>query len=161
MDLGSIKSFQGLVRLELETSDGEDLLRLLRHNSLVKLKGPRCCNATMLEASYVKSGVFGKVWRCAKKCGGTRTLFSGSFFERSKLHPFTILRIAYAYIVLRVQPEMMSNLMDDAPMSSNIIDWTQFCRDVLSKDLLRELSGETLGGPGKIIAVKETVIERH
>ena len=160
MDLADVKNYEDLIRAEVELEDGEELLQLLRENGLVKRRGRRCCNRPMREAPYGKSRLFGKAWRCSV-CYKTKQIMVGSFFENSKLHPLTILKVAYSYLVVGLSHKAMSVMMRNTPVKNNLTDWMQFCRDVLSKDLIRELENEKLGGPGKIVVVDETALAKR
>ena len=159
MSLEQIKSFEELILLSQDYADPEDLLQLLRDNGLVKRQGKRCCSRDMREARYSGGSQFGKVWRCTV-CSKKVPTLKGSFFERSRLHPFTILKVAYAYLVNKVNYDGISVMVTGAPKSTNLTDWLQFCRDLLSKALLRETQGVKLGGPGKVVVVDETSLAK-
>ena len=81
---------------------------------------------------YGKDKFVGKIWRCSC-CKKTSSIFKGSFFLGSKLRPFTTSRVAYAYLVMKMNNNEMKRAMDDAPRDHNLTDWLQFCRDVMSK----------------------------
>ena len=159
MDFESIHNYESLIRLELSMASSDALLELLRNNRLVRKRGKKCCNRAMRECPLGKGGVFKKTWRCSV-CRNTSTILKGSFFENSKLDPFTIMKVAYAYLVTKVNLSGMSRMMSGAPRSENLLDWLQFCRDVLSRDLLQETHCLKLGGPNKVVVVDTTTIEK-
>ena len=49
--------------------------------------------------------------------------------------------------------------MDDLPAKHTIVDWMQFFRDVMSKEVIREMTRK-VGGPGKMI-VDETALAKR
>ena len=111
----------------------------------------------MRESAYGRGTHFKKVWRCVL-CRNTSAILKGSFFENAKISPFTILKIAYAYLVNKVN---YRGMIKDAPRSECLLDWIQFCRDVLSADLIRETRDQKLGDPGKIVVVDDTALAKR
>ena len=83
------------------------------------------------------------------------------FFENAKISPLTILKIAYAYLVNKVNYRGISRMIMGAPRSESLLDWIQFCRDVLSADLIQETRIQKLGGPGKVVVVDETALAKR
>ena len=163
MDLQDVTSYDELAHCENEMMDDSDqLLELLRNNCLLKRRGRMClnCHRRMKERPYGRDLRYGKVWKCTR-CGKTVGLTAGSFFESSKLHPFTILKLAYAYLVLEVNRSALTLLLTKAPTVISIAEWMQSCRDVLSKDLKRELRDGKMGGPGKVIVIDEAALRKR
>ena len=69
--------------------------------------------------------------------------------------------MAYAYLVVGANHTVIPALMSDAPASNSLADWMQFCRDVLSQDIRRELEHEKLGGLGSVVIADETSLEKR
>ena len=148
MDLADVKNYEDLILIEIEIEDGENLFQLLRENGQVKRRGRRCCGRPMPEDPFGKSRLFGKAWRCSVYRKMKQIMVS-SFFQNLKLHPLTVIKVAYSYLVVGLSQKAISVMMCNAPVNNNLTDWMQFCCDVLAKDLIRELENEKLGGPGK------------
>ena len=161
MDLQDVTSYDELAHCENEMMDDSDkLLELLRNNCLLRKRGSICCLRRMDERPLGKDLRYGKVWRCSR-CGKTVGLTAGSFFESSKLHPFTILKLAYAYLVIELNRSTLRLMLTKAPSVISIADWMQFCRDVLSVDLEREFQDGKMGGQGKVIVIDETTLGKR
>ena len=157
MNIEHLKSFEELILFTARPNNG--LLQVLRENSLVK-KRRMCCGRVMREFGYGAGPHLGKVWRC-RLCKAKVPTLKGSFFEGSRLHPPTILKVVHAYLVNKINYDGISMMMTDAPKSTNLTDWLQFCRDLLSKALLGETQGVKLGGPGKVVVVDETALAKR
>ena len=98
MALSTVKSFEGLVKLESTLVSPEALKELLRSNGLIRSTGKRCCRwRRMQEGVSGRDRVFGRVWRCSL-CKKVESFLKGSYFEYSNLPPFTVLKMAYIYV---------------------------------------------------------------
>ena len=114
----------------------------------------------MVEGNYGRDKFFGKRWQCIR-CKKTQQILHGSFFSGSHLHPFTILNIAYLYVMMQENQTAIAQALRKKPRPTTICDWLQFCRDVMSKDIIQELAGEKLGGPGKTVVIDDTALGKR
>ncbi|KAF0311634.1 hypothetical protein FJT64_017578 [Amphibalanus amphitrite] len=158
MEIDEIETYEDMVILFNNIHGSDGILQFLRENGLLKKRGPRCCNRMMKECPYGRNRRFGKTWRCSL-CRKTRLPLVGSFFERSRLNPLVILKVAYSYLVLKLNYKAIRACVKNAPAHQNLTDWLQFCRDVLSHDLLRDK--DKLGGVGKVVVVDQTAFARR
>lgn len=158
MSLSEIKSFEGLVKFESTLDQSPHALKqMLRSNHLIRSQGRRCCRSRrMQEGALGREPIFGRVWRCTV-CRKTESFLKDSYFEQSHLPPFTILKMAYIYVETGIGGDLMRTLLDDPPSNPIIIDWMQFFRDIMSKEVIEETRGK-VGGPGKMIVVDETAL---
>ena len=53
----------------------------------------------------------------------------------------------------------MRTLLDDLPAGRTIVDWMQFLRVVMSKEVIRET--RNVGGPEEVIVIDETALAKH
>lgn len=161
MEIKNVKSIQGLSNIEHETENQEDLEQLLKDNRLIRRVGKRCCrNRRMTLGQYARDRMFGKVWRCSV-CRKTERLFKGSFFEGTHLTPFSILYMAFAYVVLKLNGVDIKHILDNPPNITTVTDWLQFFRDVMSKEVQHETRNLRIGGPGKTVVIDETALSKR
>ena len=158
MELDAIASFEDFLRLEAGIKGNEDLLRLLRANRLARRKAKPCCDE-MRDVPYRRSSLFGRAWRCLV-CRKLRPFLMGSVFEESGLHPLTVLKVAYTYLVCQMNCKSIRAAMRTAPTTEALTHCLQLCRNVISKDLARELRWGMMGGWGQVVAVCEIPLER-
>ena len=118
------------------------------------------CDRLMPDRPYGRDKRYRKTWRCAV-CQKVTGLSNGSFFQSSKLHPFTVLKVAYSYLVVELNHSAIRMLLSNAPGEKSINDWLQFIRDVLSKNLIQELRNSRIGGPGRVVVIDETAFEKR
>ena len=139
MNLQRLKSFEELILLAARPSD--DLLRVLRENGLVRKRSRKCCRRVTRDGCLTNGGTrphFGKVRLCHLRKSNAPTLKrSFPFFEGSKLHPFTILEVAHAYLVNKINYEGISMIMTT---------WPTACSS----------AGTCSGRPRKVVVVEET-----
>ena len=55
----------------------------------------------------------------------------------------------------------MRKAMRACPTVKYLTDWTQFCRDVMTKDIIRQPRNTKVGGPGKVIVIDETALAKR
>ena len=138
MALSTVKSLEGLIRLESRHQSPEAIKELLRSDRLIRSKGKVCCRGRrMQEGMSSRERIFGRVWRCSA-CKKVETLLKGSYFENSSLPPFTILKMAYVYVEAGIGYTLLRTMLDDHPAKHTIVDWMLFFRDVMSKEVIRE-----------------------
>ena len=160
MDITSVQSLEELFDLLRQTDEDGEVLRFLRENHLAKSNGKRCCSKAMTEGKYVRDKWFGKRWRCTM-CKKARPVLHGTVFSGSHLHPFTVLKIAYLYVALQLNQTAITRVLKTKPSAIVLCSWTQFCRNVLSKDLLRELRVQKLGGQMRTVVIDKTSLQKQ
>lgn len=159
MSLSDIKTYEGLIRLEMMYETPDALKEFLRQNRLIRKTGKKCCRQRrMSEGAYGRDRLFGRIWRC-HVCKNTEGLLKGSFFANTHLTPFVILNMAYTYVA-GLNIGTMYEIVEDMPASTAVTDWAQYFRDVMSKEVIRETVGK-VGGPGKLVVVDETVLAKR
>ena len=110
----------------------------------------------MQERPFGHDTLFGKVWRCTV-CRKAESLRSGIIFGGSRINPFMILNIAYAYVGQNQNVSEIQSMVEGPPSKQTLVNWQEFFRDVMSKCVLQETTRK-LGGPGKIVVVDETAL---
>ena len=159
MDIDSVNSFEGLIRLQLRVQDGRNLLEVLRANRLAK-RVVKCCNKKpMKEGPYKRDCRFGRIWRC-NACNTSKPVAEGSIFSKSHLDPFVILKVAYAYLVLQLNNSSVILAVESCPSAAQLNGWLQIIRDILSADLSREVQGLKLGGVNRTVVIDDTALEK-
>ena len=160
MAISSVKSYEGLIRLELRADTPDDLKQLLRSDGLIRSIGKRCCRSRrMTEGAYGRDPIFFKRWRCGV-CKGIENFLTGSLFESCHLKPFVVLKMAYAYVHLGLNRNMIRDVMEDPPSAAVLTVWLQKFRDIMSKEVFKETTGK-FGGPGKLVVIDETVLAKR
>ncbi|KAE8739811.1 hypothetical protein FOCC_FOCC014679 [Frankliniella occidentalis] len=97
----------------------------------------------------------GSVWRC-KRCKNTRTVRSGSWFEKSKMPLRKIVLITYMWAERFSQAQVMREC---SISSKTVVDWFSFCREVCTTLMLRY--HEPIGGEGKIVEIDESMFNKR
>lgn len=105
----------------------DQTLRWLACHSLIA--NSRVCPACHVFMRYDRNGGArdGRVWSC-RGCGHRRTVRSGSFFSRSKLHLTDIIIMIYKW-----SDEIpMTSIMRELEWTSwkTMVNWASLCRDV-------------------------------
>ena len=145
-----------LVTLAAELNTTESTLqwaarRRLVHNAVTC---PRCARpATLVARADVTDGHH---WRCAR-CRFTKSVRSGSFFERSHLSISSIVVIAYCWAV--DMPQKLIAREADVQTKATIVDWCNFLREVAGDYIMRrptEIGGFDNNGWPVVVEVDES-----
>lgn len=99
-------------------------------------------------------------WICRTKSAPshsvTRSIRSGSYFEKSKLSIPDILLLTHL-ILLRVEQRV---IMDELNITSHTVcDWYSFIREICVEECLK--MNQPIGGPGKVVEIKECKFGRR
>ncbi|XP_037069272.1 uncharacterized protein LOC119090556 isoform X2 [Pollicipes pollicipes] len=152
-----VKTFEELVRLEVQTEREGGVMPLLRRSKLARTSGPRCCRKErMVEGKSTKAKKLGMLWRC-RTCRKTLSLFKNSFFEGTHLTALGLLKAAFLY-VRKCNESKIREMMSGCPSAPGLANFVQTLRDIMSRDLEYKLMKKGLGGPGKPVVVDETVL---
>ena len=113
---------------------------------------PICCNESMslLRKNQLSDGYVNFCTSCKKQ----KSIRSGSFFQRSHLKLWEILKIIYLY---SHDVSSQSFIYKEIGISSRtIVDWKSFVRDVYVNHLLEH--SNKVGGDGKVVQIDESLI---
>ena len=73
--------------------------------------------------------------------------------------PWIYSKVAFLYVFAEVNAKTIRRMMH-APADLHLTNWTQFCRDALSKDLI-VMQNVKIGGPGTVVVVDETALAKR
>jgi transposase-like protein len=134
-------------------SDLGKVIDYLRSKSILK-NDLHCdrCDRFMRTASD-KNKPDGFYFRC-DGCGSKHSIRTGSFLTRSKLSLGQFLVLFYLW-TLKTPIEQTAIMLGIT--EHPVVDWCNLIREVCTAKLLFE-SGPTLGGPGQVVQIDESVI---
>ena len=146
-----------LRELHARTVRDADCRMWMRQNGLLAVNMVcRRCGNQMAERSYDRVADL-VTWRCpSQACRATTSVRKGSFFERSHVPLKSLLDFLYYWSIELPNVEIQHQLGID---EKTVTDWTNMVREVCSTELLR--NPVMLGGPGRIVAVDETLVAKR
>lgn len=137
--------------------NAEKILDYVRDHSII-LKTVNCSNC----GSECRIDYRRKDFRCDKscakghkkkrRCAFSRTIFKGTWFDKSKLDVETNLRFCNLFLRKGFSYEQIRNELKISDNSIN--DWSSFCREVLISWCMR--NSALIGGPGKTVEIDES-----
>lgn len=103
-----------------------------------------------------------EMWRCQRKstackkrkvkCNFKRSLFSGTWFQKSKLSIEKVTMFTTMWLIIQQSPQNF--IMRELSITAHTyVDWASFCREVCIH--WSENISEKLGGPGQIVELDE------
>lgn len=115
-------------------------------------KNPICCNESMSLSK--KSQLTDGYEHFCTVCRKHKSIRHGSFFERSHLKLYDILKIIYCYAQDITSQQFFCNEMGLS--SKTIVDWKCFIRDIYTNHVIENSS--KVGGEGIIVQIDESLI---
>ena len=114
------------------------------------------CNEECYEGPYSRSPDK-VIWRCSR-CQKITNIRKGSFFEKSHLPLWKILRLAYAWSLnCGTSCGLSVKSMREFQIGSNktVVDWMQFACDVTAAHF--DNNHQPLRGPGCIVEIDQSI----
>ena len=118
------------------------------------LKSIHTCEDCKIPCSWTKDSAKNDkyFWR-RSQCKKKYSIRRGSFFEGSHLSLQVLLTIVYLFS-LKIPLYICEKLLSGLVSHRVLIDWFNFCRDVMAMNIRR--NPIKLGGPGKIVEIDES-----